>query len=664
MVRRLLGLLAAAITLIVVAAPALAETRVALVLGSGSYQTNPLPSALNSAGLVAQTLRDLGFSTVEGADLPQSELRGAVANFLTKVREAGPDSIVFVYLAGVGLQHESDSYLIPSDTTVEREADIPIGGIRLADLTRALASLPAKAKVVLLDLSNAHPYANVGEPVRPGLGVIDGGAGMLIASAAAPGQVVTLDEAAYSRFSLALAEQLREPGVPVDQIVARARLRVHQQTNGRDTPWEVSALVQPAPVLTLPTEMAAAGTTPPPVVPLAERPMTGLPVQEAYALAIEQDTIAGYQAFLRLYPDDALSPRIKRLLAAKREALVWRQTVRFGSSQAYWTYLRRYPRGPHADEARWRLGRLSAPVAPPAAFEEVVYDDIPPPLPVIEVIDDPVYWEPAPAVFYDSVALAPVYLGPPVAPIWSLPAPAPYVWGALPIVAGAAIVAAPFVLPRIVRPPVAPVVLRPPPGGPRWGLPGGQRPGGPVMRPLPGGQGGPVLRPLPGGPGGAALPPGAGRPPLPQGQQIPPVAGRPPLPQGQQVPPVAGKPQPNLPGRGQALVNPNLNRPNALQGRPRPQPGGPMIQANRPPRPQGNVRPAPQRPVIQNRVHVAPRMNVQRANVQPRVQAPRMSAPRMSAPPRMAAPRMSAPPRMAAPRMSAPRPSGNTRRRF
>ncbi|WP_204307333.1 caspase family protein, partial [Enterobacter hormaechei] len=82
---------------------------------SGTYQTNPLPNALNNAGLIAQTLRDLGFSTVEGADLPQAELRGAVANFMTKVREAGPDSIIFVYLSGLGLQHDSDSYLIPSD---------------------------------------------------------------------------------------------------------------------------------------------------------------------------------------------------------------------------------------------------------------------------------------------------------------------------------------------------------------------------------------------------------------------------------------------------------------------------------------------------------------------------------------------------------------------
>ena len=79
MVRRLLGI-AVASMLMLASAHAQTETRLALVLGTGAYQTNPMPNALNDAGLVARTLRDLGFSTVEGADLPQAELRQAIAN--------------------------------------------------------------------------------------------------------------------------------------------------------------------------------------------------------------------------------------------------------------------------------------------------------------------------------------------------------------------------------------------------------------------------------------------------------------------------------------------------------------------------------------------------------------------------------------------------------
>ncbi|QCK86772.1 hypothetical protein E8L99_13910 [Phreatobacter aquaticus] len=501
MVRRFIGLLAAAVVTAFTALPAMAETRVALVLGSGNYSTNPMAGALNDAGLIAQTLRDLGFATVEGADLPQAELRQAIASFMAKVREAGPDSIAFVYVSGLGLQHDSESYLIAADTAVERESDIPIGGIRILDITRALAAIPSKAKVVLLDLSREHPFANVGQPVRPGIGVIDGAPGMLITSAAAPGAMSSPTDTAYGRFALALSEQLREPGVAINELIARARLRVHQQSNGRDTPWEVSSLQPPVPILTERPDNTSTGSTP---QPLAERPPESLSIEEAYALAIERDTIQGYQVFLRAYPDGPLALRIKRLLAAKREAVVWRQTLRVNSPEGYWTYLRRYRNGPHVAEARWRLERLSAPVAPPPTFAEVVYDDIPPPLPMIEVIDDPGYWEPAPAAFYDEVVLAPVYLGPPLAPLWALPPPPPPVWGYLPVVGvAAAVVAVPFILPRFVRRPVAPVVLTPQ-GGPRFGAPGGVRPFAPNN---PGG------RALPGSAGGNALP-GTGRPQL------------------------------------------------------------------------------------------------------------------------------------------------------
>lgn len=516
MFKRWMGLLVLALTVttggevVRAQAPAASETRLALVLGIGAYQTNPVPAALNDAGLVARTLRDLGFSTTEGADLPQAELRQAIASFVQQVRDAGPDAVAVVYVAGVGLQHDSDSYLLPTDAVIQRESDVPLAGIRLNDLTRALGAIPSRAKVILLDVSRQHPFADVGPPVRAGLGILDAGPSMVIASAAAAGAVSAPNEAAYGHFASALVEQLASPGLPVDQAVARARLRVHQLTNGRDTPWELSTLTPPTPVLNAGAE--ATGSTPPPPPPAADRPMDGLSAQEAYALAVERDSIEGYQAFLRAYPTDPLARRVQRLLAAKREALVWRRTIRTNSPQAYWTYLRSYPRGPHAEEARLRLSRLSAPPAPPPAFDAVVYDDIPPPLPEVEVIYVDDYWEPAPPAFYDEVVIGrEVWLGPPVAPVYVLPPPPPPIWGVLPVVGVAALVAAPIIIHRFVRPPRPPVVL-PPPNfvGRPVGLPGG-RPGpgpgftgpGSGLRPgvVPGG------RPLPGSQGGVGLPP-------------------------------------------------------------------------------------------------------------------------------------------------------------
>ena len=90
--------------------------------------------------------------------------------------------------------------------------------------------------------------------------------------------------------------------------------------------------------------------------------------EEAYAIAVERDTIQDYQAFLRRYPDHRLARRVTALLVARREAIVWRRTLARNTREAYWTYLRRYPNGPHAPDSRRRLARLSAPYAPPAAL--------------------------------------------------------------------------------------------------------------------------------------------------------------------------------------------------------------------------------------------------------------------------------------------------------
>src|SRR6478672_315899 len=45
--------------------------------------------------------------------------------------------------------------------------------------------------------------------------------------------------------------------------------------------------------------------------------------------------------------------------------------------QAYWTYMRRYPNGMYAQDAQFRLRRLSAPFAPPPGFAMMEFDDVP-----------------------------------------------------------------------------------------------------------------------------------------------------------------------------------------------------------------------------------------------------------------------------------------------
>ena len=111
-----------------------------------------------------------------------------------------------------------------------------------------------------------------------------------------------------------------------------------------------------------------------------------------------------------------MARRVRAIIAARREAITWRRTYSTDTPDAYWSYLQRYPRGPHAADARRRLAQLSAALAPPPAFAALDYDVPPPPPDEFEYIDRPVL------AFYDpTFEFAP----PPPPPDEYLPLPPP-----------------------------------------------------------------------------------------------------------------------------------------------------------------------------------------------------------------------------------------------
>ena len=234
----------------------------------------------------------------------------------------------------------------------------------------------------------------------------------------------------YSAYAAALVEMMRQPGITLDDLFARVRLRVHENTGGRQTPWYAANLNGASFTFFEPVDATAA------MPPVREKRISSVSPEEAYTLAVERDTIETYQDFLRTYPDHLLARRVKVLLAARREAIVWRRTVSRNSANAYWTYLKLYPNGPHAPDCRRCLTRLSASLMPPPEFVEVEYVDLPPPLPVVETIEVTertiTYFEELP-----PPPPPPVYILPPppveMVTIINAPPPPPPAVGILPI---------------------------------------------------------------------------------------------------------------------------------------------------------------------------------------------------------------------------------------
>jgi uncharacterized caspase-like protein len=593
------------------------EKRIALVIGNGAYQAEALPTAANDAGLIAQTLQASGFDVVGARDLDQDTLRRSFRDFLEKATGSGPDTVAFVYFAGYGLQLEGENYLVPTDARIGRDTDVAASAMRVSDYLRPLAALKLKTTIVVLDAAHPNPFARSGPPLAGGLALIEPEPGLLVAYNAAPGTVAPAGSGPYGAYAQALAEMMRDGGLPLTDVFDRVRLRVNDVTKGAEVPWHASRVQGPF------VFFERAPDAPPPVASAEQtqamraQPIRDLGPQEAYAAALERDTLQGYVDFIAAYPADPMAKRVRAIVAARREAITWRRTRLIDTPNAYWSYLRRYPHGPHAADARRRLAFLSVALEPPPAFDVVTYDVPPPPPEEIIYVERPVLTFDDPVYAFEPPPPPPVFFLPPPPPEFVVLAPPPPPFGVflLPIPVYTPV-------PIWVRPPV--YVARPPPnniifqnvhntvvvnnintvtitepsGQARTVTPAtSQQPAQttPGRQIAPAAALGPALPPsvaekartIPAttqqGSGTPGEPSQAGQPPT--GRQVPGTAGKPlPVPgapvtgvqpnqqqqqtgqppTGRQVPETAGKPQPT-PGAPVTGTQPNQPQPNQVQ---------------------------------------------------------------------------------------------------
>jgi uncharacterized caspase-like protein len=411
-----------------------AEKRIALVVGNAAYQAGSLATAANDAGLVAQTLQAAGFDVIGARDLDEDALRKSLRDFVDKAAAAGSDAVTFVYLAGYGLQLEGENYFAPIDLRVTSAADVALRALRISDYTKSLAALPLKARFLVLDGARRTPFTVPDRPLAGGLALTEAEPGSLIAFNAAPGTVGPDEKGPYGAYAQGLVEMIREGGLQPGPLFDRVRLRVDAATKGAEVPWDADRTGSGFVFFDRAADAPALGRER--VATLRDRPLRDLGPQDAYAVCLERDDLAHYQEFVSDYPGDALARRVRALIAARREALVWRRTWIVGTPDAYWSYLARYPRGPHAWDARRRLASLAVALEPPPRFAMLAYDVLPPPPEEVVYVDRPVLFlddpvfalppPPPPALIFLPpppaylVALAPP---PPVLGLYVLPTP-------------------------------------------------------------------------------------------------------------------------------------------------------------------------------------------------------------------------------------------------
>jgi uncharacterized caspase-like protein len=215
--RSLLHLLVSAI-LLFACYPALAENRLALVIGQSAYRSVPaLPNPANDAKAMTQLLSDSGFEVLSASDLSQDQLREKVSEFASQMATKGPDTVALVFYAGHGLQIDGENYLVPVDIDVKREADIPIQAVRLNDILNTLSSVPSKMRILLLDACRNNPFPEINKTAGHGLAIIDaktGSPGTFVSFSTSPGAEAEDGNGGDSPYTTALLTAAKEPGSP------------------------------------------------------------------------------------------------------------------------------------------------------------------------------------------------------------------------------------------------------------------------------------------------------------------------------------------------------------------------------------------------------------------------------------------------------------------
>lgn len=463
------------------AAPA-SQPRLALVVGLGAYAHAASASettAVDDAGLIAYQLQQAGFDVTGGRDVDKIGFESLAATFVAKLNQAGPDAIAVVYVSGLGLQRGGDNRIVPVDASLANLDAIDTETISVNELLAQIETIPGAAHIAIFDLARLLPFP-VASQVAPGLAALDAQQGLLVALSQQPGYLVREEKQGYGAYASALADAMRAPGLSLNELFARVRLRVESETKGGELPWNVSGLTSDFTFFAPETPV----TPPPEAADLRRRPLARLPMEEAFAVAVEQDSIEAYQEFLSAFPDGVLAQRARAIIAARREALFWRRVVIRDTPQAYWTYLAHYPRGPHAEEARFRLGARTEPFAPPQGFREEAFD-VPPPPPeeVTEYFMPEERWRALPPPPPPPVIILP----PPIVEFYRLPAPAHAPSDILPPPAPLPlppkIIPVPVPIPVPVLPRLAPLPLAVPPKPVLF--PGGARQRGRPVPPVP-----------------------------------------------------------------------------------------------------------------------------------------------------------------------------------
>ena len=222
-------------------------SRIALVIGNGNYPdaNAPLTQPINDARALAAALRQEAFDVDSIEDATHDDLTRAVARLKSRVRA---DSVVMLFFGGYGIQVGRESFMIPVDAVIWKEADVRRDGVSVESVLDAIKEFGASAKLVVLDASRRNPYERRYRTFSHGLVPVSLPDNALLLTSASPGTVADDSAEANSvlvsellaHIDASQANQARTAEV----IFNQTRIAISRATDGTQVPLVASTLLE------------------------------------------------------------------------------------------------------------------------------------------------------------------------------------------------------------------------------------------------------------------------------------------------------------------------------------------------------------------------------------------------------------------------------------
>ncbi len=374
------------------AAPALADARVALVIGNGDYggDLGKLKNPTNDAALMADTLKGLGFDVTLVEDADQKEMKRAIREFGQKLRGTGGNGIGLFFYAGHGVQVDGENYLLPIGAQIEAEGDVELEAVSATSVLSQMQYAGNAVNLVFLDACRNNPLTRNFRSGSRGLARVDAPRGSFVGYSTAPGDVSVDGSFDNSPYTLALVDALKTPGTSIEEAHRAVRAKVLAATNQRQTPWDSSSLTGPV-ILAKAAEPEAPAVAA--IEPAPAAPATGGGNQQAELLFWDSiknsDNPATFEAYLKQFPNgvfaglaqakvDELKAKsgtatttAEQQAAAQTEAenAAWSGIKDSDNPAMFEAFLKQFPSGTFAPLAQAKLEQLKAKPVEVAAAE-------------------------------------------------------------------------------------------------------------------------------------------------------------------------------------------------------------------------------------------------------------------------------------------------------